>query len=183
MIPDHETMVSNILSVYAAAPADIVREGRAWYADAYDWCADLAEMYDLPTERVAAIVAHLSPMSSWVRNKMLATTMVVTGDCKHLSGAQIRKARAVRDGADIEPTFGPDRVKVWCFWRNILGDQGLVTVDRHAAAIAGVPKEQSMGKRLYAAVSAAYWDAAERCDLTPAELQAVTWCQWRGTGA
>ena len=75
--------------------------------------------------------------------------------------------------------------KVRSFYRNILGIDSAVTVDRHAVAIVyGRPLSDREIKLLeragaYTVIASAYRAAARRLGIAPSTLQAVTWLAWR----
>jgi hypothetical protein len=63
-----------------------------------------------------------------------------------------------------------------------MGCPNRVTVDRHAAAIVGESDADLGGNgKAYAEIEAAYAEAAMLRGVTPAQMQAITWCIWRGT--
>jgi hypothetical protein len=114
----------------------------------------------------------------------------------------IRKVRAILDGENVETVLSPsgDNRKIVNFTRNLAGDMSAVTVDRWAQRIAtdfadcrerGERPCASNGRHAcghvptgdeYETIASAYRDAADACGVSPATMQAVTWCVVRGTG-
>lgn len=155
----------------------------AWYAEGRAWIADLSATHHVPTERIAAIVAVLSPQQGW--DEQLAWTgrvLSALANGKPIPGpglpANKAKARRIWEGEGIDSVLGGDKVR--SFYANLTGDEYEVTVDRHALAIAydGDPPEWITPKR-YAAVRDAYRIVAITLGYTPAAIQALTWVYWR----
>jgi len=170
----------NILSIYRSATAQDRSEGMSWYREAYALAASL----DSDVHRAAAVIAILSPMTSWPQNVERATR-AYAGDRTRLGfhANRDKVARILDDGEDWRNVLkGP---KVEAFFANIIGDPNFVTIDRHAIDIAiGRPlsnKERAvwMGKRNRAILTQSYINAAKREKVLPYEMQAVTWVMWR----
>lgn len=169
-----------ILSIYRACTNEEHEEGMRWYKEAYAFAASL----DSDVERAAAVIAILSPMTSWPQNVDKARR-AYAGDRTRLGFTANRDkvSRILDDGEDWRNVMsGP---KVIPFFNNIMGNSVPVTIDRHAIDIAiGRPlsdKERSvwMGKRNRAILSQAYTNAAKRAGVTPSQMQAITWVHWR----
>ena len=59
----------NIHSWFAKANDDHVRAGRAWYAEAQQFCKELGLRYRVDPYIVASVLSALSPNNKWERNK------------------------------------------------------------------------------------------------------------------
>jgi hypothetical protein len=131
----------------------------------------------------AGILAALSPNTSWPQNVVRAKTLVSTGTCGAFGDA-VRKAQRILAGeAPLDVLGGP---KVRSFYTDIMGlPTETVTIDRHAIDIAvGRPlsnKERaSMLKgKGYDTLARFYTEVAREYDVTPSQLQAITWVWWR----
>jgi hypothetical protein len=173
-----------------------VSAGVEWYADAYGIAADYAERYGCTVEQAAGVIAALSPQQGWAQNvrsaeRFLADnsvsvhTRVTMDKCRRILAADSRES--------ILAILNADKTQNFFLSIATQGAEG-VCIDRHAIDIAlGVRHTEksrpSIGKRLYRAAADAYRVAAERlnaegADLTPAEVQAVTWAahvaRWSG---
>jgi hypothetical protein len=181
--------VSRILAVWAQAD-DAAREaGAQWYgAEAVAVLAALVTAAEdagrstFTREHAAAVVAHLSPRTTWARNVAGAMALVTGGERAALAvgcmSANVGRAVSAMDANDALSTLkGP---KTAAFARNLLGDRDAVTVDVWAARIAfgdsvGDP-EKALGRTgVYAAVAHAYRVAAASVGVTPETMQATTW--------
>lgn len=182
----------NIEAVWrCATPADIER-GARWYGDAERIVGDIARLSGDRPETVAAVIAQLSPRTTWSRNVAGAYALCCSGrDMTRADGIlranYVRAARALltgRQGGDPVATInGP---KTRSFARNILGDRSAVTVDIWAARIALDPEwsrgdgYDDLGKILdrsgvYGALANAYRVTAARLGIDATTLQASTW--------
>lgn len=177
--------VANILSVYDNATAEDRAEGAVWYATARDFAAGLAFHSGLPTSTVCGIIAALSPQRPWGDNQRAAHRL-----CMHLPvyglGLNTEKAERIRDGETVQSVLTPPNPKrltgqkVRAFYANLCGEEQEVTIDRHAACIAGVcDPEELKRKGRYAELADAYRAAAALRHVTPAVMQATTWVAWR----
>lgn len=187
-------LTRNITRTFRAADESHVRTGLAWYRNANAAAFAMSVETGISVEQAAGIIAALSPMLSWDRNVQAAFDVARTGTAHAVLKQNLAKAVAIREGADPAKMLGGQ--KVTAFYRNILsaGQDDGVTVDRHAIDVAlGIKHSDAtrpaMGKRAYAEIADAYRRAArilsrERgVTITPAQIQAVTWCAWRADHA
>lgn len=183
--------VRNILSVYRSADPASVSAGMTWYNAAHDYAIYLDPEN---VERAAGIIAALSPMNSWTNNKRKAALVYVNG-CAAGAGLYSNVAKADRILAGEHPLDVLGGRKVTSFYLSIVDPESTVAepvIDRHAHDIAlGRVTDDSVRQRLggkgyYDTFAAAYVRAAKRVGITPKQLQAVTWVEWRnrvGIGA
>lgn len=174
----HATIVRRILATFdRATPADI-EAGASWYEAAGSLAHSLAR--DVPVENVAAVIAALSPRTTWARNVAGAVALINEGPtaARRLGcmGREVdRAARAKREG--LGALNGP---KTSAFARNILGDYEAVTVDVWALRVASLDEDALSRVGAYEAVVHAYRLAARRRGVAPATMQATTWVIARG---
>lgn len=187
-IPTPEAIVSLFNQIDLAD----VSAGVEWYAEAYGIACDYAERFGITADQAAGIIAALSPMNSWDKNVKDAERFLATGVRVH-TDANMRKCERILAGEDVHTVLNADKTQN--FWLGIVsqGAQG-VCIDRHAIDIAlGVRHTEAsrptLGKRLYRAAAEAYRAAAdmlnaEGANITPAEVQSVTWAEhvrrWSG---
>jgi hypothetical protein len=169
--------VDNILSTWDRTTAAQREAGATWYGEAREAAAVLAGQSRRPLDVVAAVIAHLSPRTTWSRNLAGAASLLLTGTAPGCIGANVARAQAAIDAADPLSTInGP---KTRAFAANILGDTDAVTVDVWALRIATgthtVDEKILSRKGGYAAVAAAYREAADLVGVSPATMQAATW--------
>jgi hypothetical protein len=185
-----EPQTRNITKLFREASASDIETAAEWYADAYRIAEAFSAKYGYTVAQCAGVIAAVSPLQSWGANINLSARILDVGG---LTGgylkANLAKATAILDGANIEATLSGQ--KVVNFYRSILsaGKDG-VCIDRHAYSLAvntrfpegDIPTLK--GKR-YEAVVECYTRAARilskelGIDLTPAQVQSVTWVLWR----
>lgn len=182
----------NLKACYERADVGVKQHGLTWYEDAYAFAQQLSNKYNVPIERVAQVIAALSPASKWERNKIdaeqlvasyyhrgyigaVATTVTTYGPNKH-------KAINVLLG---KQALTPDNgLKTYNFYNNILNPKNefFVTIDRHAFNILSGNKKRGAlkitAKDYYKACNV-YRLLAKEKGLTPCQLQAITWVQYR----
>lgn len=164
------------------------RADRLWYTETNLWVRSVG-----PLHRTAAIMAALSPGTTFERNKV-ETAALVNGTNVEFSTypANVEKARrilAAPDGSDwaalVAPRWPQSGHKIRAFYENIVdpGGSRAVTIDRHAVAIClnrqPTPRELGLTWKAYRCYSRAYEIVADRHGLRPHELQAMTWVAWR----
>jgi hypothetical protein len=188
--------IENICSVFNLATAAELATGLNWYAQAKKAAAIMAQRYGIHTHEAAGVIAALSPRNRWERNlsdaehliaafvaagaEGCATVKVCTFSANKAKAIKILSAGCITDADVIKILSGP---KLTEFYSCIVGIQD-VCIDGHAYAIwfgervilSDVP---SIGVKLRREIKADYVYAAEVKGISPAEMQAVTWCVWR----
>lgn len=179
----HETIVRRILRTFDRATASDLEAGATWYDEAGSLCDTLSKDRTITREGVAAVLAQLSPRTTWSRNVAGAVAMITDSHeaARALGciGANVDRALvaiAADDPADPESALrtikGP---KTSSFARNIAGDREAVTVDVWACRVADLDETLLGRKGAYDAVAHAYRVAARRRGVDPATMQAVAW--------
>ncbi len=141
----------------------------------------------LTVEGAAGVIAALSPITPWNRNKELAIRAVSDGHASGTLGNSVRAANRILAGEHPEDVLLTD--KVGNFYLSILGSDTAVCIDRHALEVFKGKRYRDserpkVGKKLYREAADAYREAAETLkagdtDITPTALQAITWLSWR----
>lgn len=186
-------MIKRIVQIASEAmdenPAQAWRDSQ-WYQLSGDWCNALDRDFDLPCGTSAGFVAALSPLNAW--HEQIRFTPPSIAACLelirhgHPCHAGIRgpgffanrdKAARILQGESPLAVLSGD--KVTRFYQNLTGDFSVVTIDRHALAIAGW--EKSLTPHAYRRIEFAYRMAGESLNMTGAEIQALTWAHWRRT--
>lgn len=176
------SVVDRIVRTWQLATPGDIEAGAQWYPNAGAFVDALAARTGLSRYHVAAVVAHLSPRTSWQRNKDGATSLLTTGGAPGCIGSNIERARQAIDAAEPLKTInGP---KTQAFAANILGDHEWATVDVWAVRVASGDRddaEQILARvGMYAAFEYAYQLAAARVGVSTATMQAVVWVVARG---
>lgn len=178
----------NITKIFRATTTDDRIAGLSWYATAREVAATLD-----PSDpaRAAAVLAVLSPRTSWPQNVRLAQD-AYAGRRVGALGANVRKAARILGGEDAADVVTGDKVRA--FWLTIVdpSDPRAVVVDRHAFDVAcdQVTDDATRGRYLgkvgkYAELADLYRRAARIISRetgqtwTPAAVQATTWVYWR----
>lgn len=179
-----DEMVSAILAHYDAAEESVRNQGREWYPAAAIVAEDMARATGYSAARCAAVISHLSPRTKWADNIHRAWLVLTTGTCPGLTrnrDGAVRALSAEGGHFDLLDTFGQGAHKTRAFFANIVGSHQLVTVDTWAARAAGVPDANLSNATTYALVSDAYREAAHQRGETARDMQAIVWCQVRGS--
>lgn len=186
--------VANILAVYNGATDDNIRFGLAWYAIAHREAMRMGNGNSRYLSRNAGIIAALSPMNGWTNNirkarqlvSMRGRITVVKGQPNGIGlGNNVAKAIAIYNGMDPLDVLNGD--KVTAFYRTILDPTGDIdpVIDRHAfdIAVGEQTNEKRRGalsrKGVYHEFANAYREAAKVAGIGSAQMQAITWVQWR----
>jgi hypothetical protein len=190
-MPDTETCITNLLSIFDSATDDELSSGSVWYSDrAAQVCADIITAgatagHRITRRQASGILAALSPSTSWGNNCAGAIEFVLTGHCTVQDSRNNEKARRILAGEAPETVLGGRKVR--SFFKNIAEPfaPGPVTIDRHALSILfGKPLNEREQKVLgkvgaYTFAASIYRTVARRLGIAPHELQAITWQTWR----
>jgi hypothetical protein len=180
----------NVLSVYRRASFDAFSFGMTWYDDANAVARDLGgDRF----HRAAGVIAALSPMNKWKNNKRMAYRFFERKGIIEFVGTKngiglgknVRKAIAIYNGEDALDILGGDKVRA--FYLTILDPNAInnPVIDRHAFDIAVGMRTNDKARGLlnnkgqYARFSNAYNEAAAVAGISPCQMQAITWEQWR----
>lgn len=179
-LPDHQSMVTAIVGYYDSASDAQRADGQAWYPLAGDVVEAIAKATNSDAVKVAYALAALSPRNPWRWN---------VADCysycaARRAGLTMPKATTFkRNQAAAWQALSKDgqpwlssAPKVNAFVAAIMGNPLSVVVDVWAvkAATHGVADYVGTDKR-YAAVSAAYVEAASIRGVLPRDMQAIVW--------
>lgn len=186
--------VSNVLAIYNMASAKNMRDGLSWYTDAHNLCTIMESSYGISVSTAAGIIAALSPMSKWDNNKNKAIQLceqrgiVSIGDEGKNGigiGANVVKAQSIYFGTAPLDTLGGNKVRA--FYSTILNPNGdcVPVIDRHAFDIAVGAKTNDTARRVldrkgvYESFANVYREAALIAGIGAAQMQAITWMEWR----
>lgn len=177
---------------FLSASDEHIEQGLRWYKDAHDFVTMTGLHYGISTDKVAQIVASLSPGIKWPRNKtdtwlLLSWATLSEEQIKALpfSTYKANVMKAWRVYHDKEQLTEKSK-KTYAFYRNIMLDPDYVTVDRHAiTAIAGkkflakvkgtAAGAYALSEHRYKLAANAYKNMANKYNLTPYQLQAIVW--------
>lgn len=178
---------ARIVDVWRQATVSELVEGMDWYRDAH---ALAVRLDPADPSQAAGVIAALSPMMAWGQNVNLAIRAYADGKASGALSASVAKADRILSGERAADVLGGDKVRA--FW-GVIADptSNAVVVDRHAfdIAVGRVTNNESRGalgrKGVYVAFSNAYVRAARviaretGMDVSPSQVQAVTWTVWR----
>lgn len=179
----------NVMDVYRRSTFHAFSDGLSWYDDANDYAGILSSTYDVSVPQAAGIIAALSPMNGWENNKNKAMQLIRqgNGDGCGLYNNVAKAMSILRGGYDVNPLDFLGGNKVRAFYATILnpaGDHSPV-IDRHAfdIAVGSVTSDKARSilsrKGAYEAFSICYREAAIMAGIGAAQMQAITWMQWR----
>lgn len=175
----------HIIATLMEATEAEMSAGKKWYDDAYILARTLGVR--LGTGTAAGVIAALSPRTPWGRNKELAIRAFADGHASGTLGNSVHAADRILAGEHPLDVLKGDKVRN--FYLSIMGATESVTVDRHALEVYLGKRfldaeRPAIGRRLYREVASAYRYAAydtvaRHHDLTPVQVQAITWLVWR----
>ncbi len=176
-LPEHATMVNNILAVYERASAVQVWDGYHWYPTARRMVEAIAEGRSDPIT-VARVLAALSPRNPWRWNVADAFAFVTAA---HERQDERPVATTFNRNADIAWRIANGDTEGWAgaapkvrnFVECILGNEWSVVVDTWAMRVA--TGFDLVRNSEYEPVARAYRDAAVVLGLAPCHVQAITW--------
>lgn len=192
----------NILGVYFSASTSAKAQGMSWYSDANRICNDLARVYSVNPKTAAGVIAALSPNVRWERNVADAENIIAAfAACNEnwretkVSAYPLNRDKSAKillgdSDLDYIPTIlGGNKTKAFYGCISDPSNSDEVCVDGHARCIfyghREALKSKSMGDREYHHIADAYRECAEiirkteEIDITPMQVQAVTWVHWR----
>ena len=183
-----QAMMDNFYNVFNHSSFNQYLDGLNWYGEARAYAKHLAQLSGLPFITVCAVIAALSPMSPWERNKLDAYNMVI-GNTQHnyvTFGANVAKAKRLLKMNDYDEIVDElNGLKTIAFFDNIYNEESEhITVDSHMLSIAYGKKlskseRPSMTKTLYQSIESGIRVMADQFRLRPYEFQAILWVTWR----
>lgn len=182
MSPESEP-TRHILETYFQASREEIAAGKTWYDSARAFAFTLATSHGDHTVKTAAgVIAALSPVTAWERNKELALRAVVDGQASGTLGNSIRAADRILGGEAPLDVLRSDKVRN--FYLSIMGDPTAVCIDRHAWEVYEGKRYRDSERptvtpKRYREAAEAYREAAHALALPASALQAITWLVWR----
>lgn len=168
--------------IMAKVSPDIVQSGKDWYTLAHTAAETLASKYTLPVERVAGIIAVLSPGTRWERNLVDAESIIRDGEDAIVTTYTPNKLKALAILRGADPFIVVGGNKVTSFFINILDprDDFYVTIDRWMLRTFGIidAKEQKRffgGDKQYKVLAECIRRKAKDYGVLPCQLQAIVW--------
>ena len=167
-------------------------DGQLWYRRANTAAVRLADQYEVTIPVAAGVIAALSPRNKWERNLIDAENLIAAFVAAGEEGAEAvkvctfgkNKAKAIQilqAGIGIQAILsGPKLIE---FFSCIMGEDD-VCIDGHAYSIwfgcrITLDKVPSIGKKLRAQIKEDYMAVADKNNLKPFEVQAITWVTHR----
>ena len=178
-----------IVRLYKAAPARVRNRECDWYEVESDRLAVLALELGLPLRAVCGAAAAISPGMRWDMVPEYVRALHHDGATIVPTYSQEFTRRAVRclRGEDPLAVLGGPKVRAFYALLESRGQCDAVVIDGHAFNIArglrqNLRKMEGAARvtpARYRIAEAAYRLAAERLDVAPHSVQAVTWIHWR----
>lgn len=183
----------NVTRVFRTATAEEIEAGRDWYRDALRIAETLATVHEIPVHQAVGVIAALSPLNSWGANinltaRFLEQGGMTTGYLK----AGLAKATRILEAEtsdDVVTILNGNKI-VNFFWSIYSAGVEGVCIDRHAMDIAFNVRHNdgtrpSLSAKRYNEIAETYVRAATILsrelgeEITPAQVQSVTWTIWR----
>lgn len=162
-----------------------------WYAQARTELQEIADAfapYDVTLQDVAWIVATLSPNVSWETGQNQRSAIAFLSQWLGLPCEFSNSAYGPNIAKCVDYMLGkidnaPSGPKVSAFYRNLLGDESVLTIDRHAMRIAlfgtwrlsDETGDMAPSVREHKLITQAYTIVANEYGISLSQLQAVTW--------
>lgn len=164
-----------------------IREGKAWYPNAWKQCLTAARWYEVTPERVAAMLAVTSPRARWSKN--VEATMMLLQDMRRPEYKRRKSYGILTRNAAKGMLVANDRYysrhvtgpKVTNFYLNILGYTDPVTVDSIMSKAAGYGSD--VNNSIRNEVDEACRSLGSVLDLSPRDAQAAVWVAYRRSAA
>ena len=181
---DFEDHVANILSVWEQADSVDMKEGLIAYERYRETLGRLATHYSKPLPSVVGAFVALSPNNAYMTN-LRATKSLLEGRRGAGYGQCQERAKRCLGGEDfLAFTRG---LKTRNFYQNIMnpGDRDPVTVDGHAYSVWDgryhrMRDAHVVGdEKVYMRVAEDFRSAANKANVLPQQMQAVTWFAWK----
>jgi hypothetical protein len=161
--------------------------GQRFYLDAHLYCAGLAYNWGISTEKVAGVVAALSPNNSWLNNRQSAEALLRGDDNGVRSYRRDHiKALWILNDADIYEVLNPYTApKTHAFFQLLWdGNSNLhICIDGHMANIINGTikpmKGQNISREEYRRWTSLVLIAAGMFDVDGSVFQATLWIAWR----
>lgn len=183
-----EELHSNIINVLNMSTEEHLNDGLNWYADARQECKRISQETGIPFISVCSIMAALSPMSPWERNKLDCEALCMGNEEHRFTtfGANVRKATRLLVLTDYDDIITElNGQKITAFFDNIYNpDSDSITIDSHMVSIASgrrlsKAERPNVTKTLYLTIEDGVRHIADKFKLRPYELQAILWVTWR----
>ena len=165
------------------ADAETWEEGENWYRVAREWCSVKGREYGYSWDRVAAIVAVLSPQLRWNKNLEAAEAILSNKNTVGILQNSVRKAYAIADGGSFFELVDPKRSpKVYNFYLSILGSPISACIDSWIYQAAHGGQKLVPTYRRYSNIAFAVKWLARDIGVPATTLQAIIWCTVRKRG-
>ena len=193
--------VKNIINVYNQSSDEDIQQGHLWYKDANKIAEHLAIDYRMDISVTCAVIAVLSPRLRWEQNIFDAEALIDAfyhgGYARAIktksSAFKANKMKAIDimlGEYDLESFYKVEErksgLKVASFANCIRypDDSNCVCIDVHATSIwvgERITKQNvyNITPKRYAVMSEDYRTAAQKLQMAPMDLQAITWVTWR----
>jgi hypothetical protein len=173
--------VSNIVATVAEASPEELAYGKNWYPAYRASIARVALKAGLTDAQGCALFAVLSQQTriedNWRNYRAVAYSHDAYAAHTTALGSMKTKCAAILLDA-IDPGRHAKGEKISSFYRNLMGCEESVTVDRHAISCCFNEMINRVGPH-YLYVQDCFRMAAALLDMTPAQCQAVAWVVWR----
>jgi hypothetical protein len=174
--------VNSIIKIYNQATPE--EKKNMWYDDARIFAMNQTTE-SVSHVKVAGIIAALSPLKSWEENKRITITFLQNGKTSHTKTNHQKAVDILNCDGKVETICDIlNGNKVTAFFLNIVGYKNVVTIDRHALAVAigrSITGNEGVGitKIQNEFFQRCYQIAARKENVDPSYMQAITWVAWK----
>lgn len=178
------SVYDKIINAYALCDEQEIENGKVWYNIAHHWAKNLAEIYGIKVQAVAALAAVFSPLKSWSLNQRLVEEYLECRTCGHFS-TQILKAHAIMHVCEVEydlknldkmllNIINGDKTKNFYLSIAYPDNDYSVCIDVHMLKLAKIDAK-NFKAAAYAMYATELTKVAKSLNILPLQLQAILW--------
>lgn len=131
---NRDEVIARLQGWARTAPRHVRVAGRAWYEEAYAVADGVAGLLRITIDQAAGVLAAISPQMDASENFKHDVVDIISGKRRRVPQRQLDKVNAILRGADPEDALPRcTSPKTNSFYRNILGDRSVVTIDGRMA--------------------------------------------------
>jgi|SRR3954469_5309560 len=205
-----KAITDEIRSKVIEVPTETANDSALWYPMAHDFATNLSDAYGVSVEVAAGVIAAVSPRMPWLRNKIVAETIIreVTCDDTDMDAEAFAKKLALGMSSNVVMAINIIRgegsltgIKRKSFYNNIVDPYGndSVTVDTwmleayvnasgkdKATALKFVRANEKVSSLNgtgvgYIVIAECVRNVAKELGMTANAVQAVYWCALSGS--
>ena len=185
--------MKNIERYFKLANETEIENGLNWYSNSHNCISEIADIYGIEHEIAYAVTSALSPRCTWENNlKDLERVLQWHTSFNKKSylpsvttyKGNVRKAINILQSKNTNVFRTP---KTFNFFHNLLNPKSneYITIDGHSINVyygrVGMVKNKHFTKKYYNRIATAYRRVAQKYNMLPCQMQAITWLAFKRT--